>query len=465
MRTPVTPPSSDAAPTSSNARGGAEVTAASTAPIATERRPAPDPVRRRLLAAGGAALVAGPLAALRPGHLHGASDAPLRFGFQAHRTGIGATYGRWYERVANAAVAYVNETGGIGGRPVELVVEDDGTDPKRGAEVVEKFATRHDVELVFGPLFSNVVIASAARAGNLEMPYFVCSEGHHVASGLLNRWTVQPGITDVKSQVIAMAPWVSENLGKKVTMFIPDYAFGYDHRDNFTEAMAAAGGEVLEVVAIPPTESSFTKYMPRIARGTEVVYHVMVGPAVLTFVKEMGEFFGRNRPEIFGFIDSLEGVDLASPGLESLVGSHFWEGMPRYAFGSEHDAFYRERVGVDERGASVDDPADVSTYGHMFSVWETLMTIRRGMQEAGYADKGDRRALIEAFESFETFPEGDEHPQGEKRFNGRTHQAFGRQFITRLDEAADGPRLEVVHTTSIEDGMYPDEVDYTKTEF
>ena len=298
------------------------------------------------------------------------------------------------------------------------------------------------------------------------MPYFVCSEGHHVASGLLNRWTVQPGITDVKSQVIAMAPWVSDNLGRKVTMIVPDYAFGYDHRDNFTAAMAERGGEVVEVIAIPPTESSFTKYFPRIPRETEVIYHVMVGPAVLTFVKEMGEFFGRRRPEIFGFIDSLEGVDLANPGLESLVGSHFWEGMPRYAFDSEADAFYRERLGVNDEGASADDPRDVSTYGHMFSVWETLMVIRRGMQAADYTDKGDRRALIEAVEGFETFEEGEEHPQGAKTFNGRTHQAFGRQFITRLNEGETGaPRLDVVHTTSIEDGLYEDEVDYTTRSF
>ena len=65
----------------------------------------------------------------------------------------------------------------------------------------------------------------------------------------------------------------------------------------------AQGGEVLEHIAIPPTETSFTKYFPKVPRETEVLYHVMVGPAVLTFVKEMGEFFGPSRPEIFGFAD------------------------------------------------------------------------------------------------------------------------------------------------------------------
>ena len=36
----------------------------------------------------------------------------------------------------------------------------------------------------------------------------------------------------------------------------------------------------------------------------------MVGPAVLTFVKELGEFYGSKGPKLFGFIDSVEAVDL-----------------------------------------------------------------------------------------------------------------------------------------------------------
>ena len=294
------------------------------------------------LAAGGALTAAGGF----PGFIQAQSSAPIVLGFQLHRTGIGAAYGRWYERTASAALTVLNEAGGINGRPVEIVFEDDGTDPKRGAEVVEKFASQN-VDAVFGALFSHVVVGTAPRAGELKMPYLVCSEGHHVASGALNRWTLQPGITDVKSQVQSMAPWVAANLGKKVTLIYPDYAFGYDHRDFFSAAMQAQGGEVIELLAIPPTETSFTRYLPRIPPETEVLYHVMVGPAVLTFVKELGEFYGGGgRPQIFGFIDSLEAVDIASPGLEFLEGTHFWEGHPRYKQpdASEHETFYRAAV-------------------------------------------------------------------------------------------------------------------------
>lgn len=388
---------------------------------------------------------------------------PIKIGFQVHRTGIGAAYGRWYGRTTEAAAKLINQGGGINGRMVEIVAEDDGTDPKRGAEVVEKFANQHGCDLAFGTLFSHVVIGSAPRAGELKMPYFVVSEGHHVASGMLNRYTLQPGITDVKSQVQAMAPFVAQNLGKKVTMVFPDFAFGHDHRDFFTQAIEAQGGEVLAHIAIPPSETSFTKYFPKIPRETEVLYHVMVGPAVLTFVKELGEFFGPSRPEMFGFIDSLEAVAIDSPGLEYLEGTYFWEGNPRHAQAdqSEHDKFFRAAVGVNDEGASISDPSDVSTYAHMFGCWETLHVIKAGMEASGYSGTQDRAALIEAVEAMTDMPESRAHPQGAKRFNGKTHQVFGHQYISKVT----GGKLLCVHKTSIEDTLYPDETDYTTQSF
>ncbi len=427
----------------------------------TPRLTGPTPSRRRVLgglAASGAAL------ALPARFASAQSAAPIRLGFQLHRTGIGAAYGRWYERTAQAALKLVNEGGGINGRPVEIVFEDDGTDPRRGAEVLEKFAGPSGCDAVFGALFSHVVVGTAPRAGELKMPYLVCSEGHHVASGSLNRWTLQPGITDVKSQVQAMAPWISQTLGKKVTMIFPDYAFGHDHRDAFAPAIRAAGGEVIAQIAIPPTETSFTRYLPRIPAGTEVIYHVMVGPAVLTFVKELGEFYGSGaRPEIFGFVDSLEAVEFASPGLEFLEGTHFWEGHCRYLQpdAGEHERPYRAAVGVDDSGASLADARDISTYGHMFSVWETLFILKAGMEAAGYRGPADRQKLVEAIEAMTEMPYSLEHPQGAKTFNGKTHQVFGLQYISKVE----GGRLARVHTTSLEDGMYPDEVDYTAMSF
>jgi len=423
--------------------------------------PLPRSGRRAILKGMGAGLLAG--AGVLPVSV-GAQAAPLRLGFQLHRTGIGASYGRWYERTTVAALKHINEAGGILGRPVEILFEDDATDPRRGSEVVDKLVTRDKCELVFGTLFSDVVMASAPRAGELKVPFLICSEGYQLPAGDLNRWTLQPGIADVRAQIRPMVPWIARNLGKKVAMIFPDYAFGHDHRDFFTETMTEHGGEVVAKIAIPPTETSFTRYFAQIPKQAEVIYHVMVGPAVLTFVKELGDFYGSGaRPELFGFIDSLEAVDTTTPGLEFLEGSHFWEGHPRVkpADAGEFEDDYRAAVGVDDKGASLDNPADIATYGHMFSTWETLFFIKQAMEAANYAGPQDRQKLVETMEAITDLPYGIEHPQGAKIFNGRTHQVFTPQYISQI---RDGLPVKV-HQTAIEDSYYPDAVDYTTKSF
>ena len=70
-------------------------------------------------------------------------------------------------------------------------------------------------------------------------------------------------------------------------------------------------------------------------------------------------------------------------------------------------------------------------------------------------------ALIEAVEAMSAMPLGMDHPQGAKIFNGKTHQTFGHQYITRVESG----KLLLAHTTSIEDTLYEDEVDYTTRSF
>src|SRR3989338_10032090 len=83
------------------------------------------PSRRMVLTGMGAGLLA---SAAMPAVVW-AQGAPIKLGFQLHRTGIGAAYGHLYERTAQAALKVVNDAGGIAGRPVEIIFEEDGTEP------------------------------------------------------------------------------------------------------------------------------------------------------------------------------------------------------------------------------------------------------------------------------------------------------------------------------------------------
>ncbi|MER6251468.1 ABC transporter substrate-binding protein [Streptomyces sp. NPDC001584] len=82
------------------------------------------------------------------------------------------------------AVREVNDAGGIGGRPLELVVRDTAADPRRAAAAVDELA-RLGVAAVAGEYHSVVARAAAARADALGLP-FLCS------SAVLDALTEQP---------------------------------------------------------------------------------------------------------------------------------------------------------------------------------------------------------------------------------------------------------------------------------
>jgi ABC-type branched-subunit amino acid transport system substrate-binding protein len=82
------------------------------------------------------------------------------------------------------AVREVNDAGGIGGRPLELLVRDTAADPQKAAAAVDELA-RLGVAALAGEYHSVVARAAAARADDLGLP-FLCS------SAVLDALTDQP---------------------------------------------------------------------------------------------------------------------------------------------------------------------------------------------------------------------------------------------------------------------------------
>jgi branched-chain amino acid transport system substrate-binding protein len=238
-------------------------------------------------------------------------------------------------------------------------------------------------------------------------------------------------------------------------MIFPDYDFGYYHRDWFTRAVETRGGRVLEQIPVPADAVDFLPYIAKIQPQSDAVYHVVVGPGVFTFYRQLAEFGFEG--EKFGFVDSIEGVD-TEPLAQTLEGWWFWEAFPRRLDGYDtpHNRRYREIIGVDAEGRAVEASSDISTFAHMYSVWESLFTIKQAVEESGWRTKADNAQLIEYLERLERLEEGIAHPQGPKLFNGKNHQAFGQHFISLVEAG----KLNVKVQLPIEKSLYEPEVDY-----
>lgn len=92
-----------------------------------------------------------------------AKNKPLRIGILAPRTGVAATIGECGIRAVEWGVARLNAQGGIGGRKVELVIQEE-TSPKETIDRYRKLILQDQVDTIHGVMSSGVSLALAPLA-------------------------------------------------------------------------------------------------------------------------------------------------------------------------------------------------------------------------------------------------------------------------------------------------------------
>src|SRR5664279_3097832 len=104
----------------------------------------------------------------------------IRLGLMPPLTGIVEIYGPEIVRAAQIACDEINERGGVLGRPLELIVEDDGSGPTTAVQAAERLIEDHHCVAIIGNLLSNARIAIATQVAEAKrIPYlnFAFSEG------------------------------------------------------------------------------------------------------------------------------------------------------------------------------------------------------------------------------------------------------------------------------------------------
>jgi branched-chain amino acid transport system substrate-binding protein len=89
---------------------------------------------------------------------------PIKIGFSAPLSGSLGTWGEPDMQGVALAVKEINAAGGINGRPLEVIYEDDQCDAKVAASAMNKFATVDKVTAVVGTICSGTTLAAAPIA-------------------------------------------------------------------------------------------------------------------------------------------------------------------------------------------------------------------------------------------------------------------------------------------------------------
>ena len=109
----------------------------------------------------------------------GEAQSPLRIGASISQTGPYAAPAQNQLRGYRLCVKHTNERGGVLGRKLELVVEDDQSQPATAARIYEKLITQDKVDAILGPYASPITEAVADVTG-------VVADDHLRSTGKVN---------------------------------------------------------------------------------------------------------------------------------------------------------------------------------------------------------------------------------------------------------------------------------------
>ncbi len=235
----------------------------------------------------GTAALAFALAGIMAPALAGAAET-YKIGVTAAITGrAGDTYAPFYEGI-KAYVNRVNEGGGIQGRRIELVVEDDRGEPPRIAAHAKKLTASDNVILM---------IISTISAG--YKPVMLESEAAKVpllfAGGVCPKEALPPAHPLMFCSTSFEAKFDTEFVinylrqqaaGQKFKMGfsaqdIPISRLAMEHAEQYARQ---AGIETLPVVIVPGAAADFTPFASRLKEGnldwafTMALWHVQIGP-------------------------------------------------------------------------------------------------------------------------------------------------------------------------------------------
>ncbi|WP_293865391.1 ABC transporter substrate-binding protein [uncultured Alsobacter sp.] len=193
--------------------------------------------RRHLLA--GSAAIAGLGLLPRTAFAQG---APIKIGTLTPLTGSGGPYGPVMVKAVKAVADEVNAAGGVLGRKVEIVSEDDQTNPDAGVRAARKLIDVDKVSAIVGTWASAVTTAVAPLCWDSKTFLATVSGADSITllphQGYLVR--TQPNTT---LQGRKFGEFAVEQGGKKVFFLTPQTPFAKSQFDNITAAVEKAGGK------------------------------------------------------------------------------------------------------------------------------------------------------------------------------------------------------------------------------
>lgn len=190
---------------------------------------------------------------------------PVKIGAIQVLTGPNSRYGIAIRNGLDLAVAEINAKGGVlGGRKIELVIEDSAGNKEQAINVVRKLIGRDRVPLIIGPTLSNEMFAIGPVANDRKIP-------------IIGTSTTARGITEIGDYVFrtampeaAVIPVTLKAAQSKfgikrvAVLYGNDDAFTKSAFDIFKENLERMGIEILTIESFGSKDTDFSAQLTKI---------------------------------------------------------------------------------------------------------------------------------------------------------------------------------------------------------
>jgi branched-chain amino acid transport system substrate-binding protein len=198
---------------------------------------------------------------------------PIKLGFFGDLSGQTFNFGQSAKNGVLMAADQINQAGGINGRPIDVVIEDDRGSPERAAELTGKLITQDQVVSIIAAGTSGNSRAAAPKAQAARIP-------------MISPSSTDPAVTQVGDYIFracfvdafqgeVMARFAAQTLGAKTAAILFDFnsPYGRGLTDFFELSFAKLGGRIVTKQSYTQGDVEFKGQLSTIqANEPDVIY-------------------------------------------------------------------------------------------------------------------------------------------------------------------------------------------------
>jgi branched-chain amino acid transport system substrate-binding protein len=334
--------------------------------------------RRQVLGATSALLGAGLLPELAR-----AAGETIKIGTLTPLTGAGGPYGPTMVKAVKAVAAAVNAAGGVLGRQIEIISEDDQTNPDAGVRAARKLIDVDKVVAILGTWASSVTTAVAPLCWDSKTFLATVSGADSITllphQGYLVRTQPNTTLQGKKFGEFALAEG-----GKKVIFLTPQTPFAKSEFDAITAAVKAGGGETSTLIYDDKKPSYRSEVDQALRFEPDTIILGGYTPDTTVLVKDLYRASFAGKKLAFAYAVNQKLIDGVPP--ETVEGTFTL--APSTAEGSPAYAELVKLIGV-----ASPDPYTAQIYDHINLI---LLAIAKAGDASGTAIKDAIRSVAQA---------------------------------------------------------------------